>query len=220
MFEYHIRIRDRYHRPITSLAVLGDPHPEWRPDEYRKEQLGCEVRLRFPVVKLLELDVERLLAEEPRNLFTVVVAAHRAAQGTKGNKRLRVKVELAKRLYAMGLTAEEVRERFRFLEWMIGLSEEREQSFRSEMASYEEETKMPYVLSFERIGMEKGRLNTALNLSLRMLRRKLGDVSEAQEAVVRSLPVERVESLAEALLDFTTPEDLDTWLRENAAASP
>ncbi len=228
MFGYHARIWDRFRRPITSLAVLGDTQPEWRPDQFYMEQFGCETRFRFPVVKLLDLDVERLLEAAPTNLFTVVVAAHRAAQGTKGNERLRATVNLAKRLYGMGLTTEEVKERLRFLEWVIGLTAEQELSYRSQLEAYEE-TKMPYVLSFERVGIEKGleeglkkgleqgRQDAALTLCLRQLRRKIGAVSEAQEEALRSLPVERLEALADALLDFSAPEDLDNWLRSNAS---
>ncbi len=198
--------------------------------------MGCEMRFRFPVVKLLELDVETLLLERPENLFTVVVAAHRAAQGTKGNERLRATVYLAKRLFGLGLSREAALERLRFVEWIIGLTTEQELSFRSELKSYEKEEEMPYVLSFERIarqeglkdgleqgmergleqGLVRGLQEGELNVSLRQLRRKLGGVSAAQEAAVRSLPVERVEALADALLDFTTSDDLDAWLASNS----
>ncbi len=32
MFVYYYRIRDKYDKPLVSLAVLGDNHPDWRPD--------------------------------------------------------------------------------------------------------------------------------------------------------------------------------------------
>ena len=32
MFVYYYRIRDKHDKPLVSLAVLGDNHPDWRPD--------------------------------------------------------------------------------------------------------------------------------------------------------------------------------------------
>jgi hypothetical protein len=49
-------------------------------------------------------------------------------------------------------------------------------------------------------------------LALRLLRRKLGTVSPAAEAAVRTLSHERLEALADALLDFAAPDDLTCWL--------
>jgi len=37
-------------------------------------------------------------------------------------------------------------------------------------------------------------------------------LSPSQEEQIRSLAVEQLESLGEALLDFTNKSDLDTWL--------
>ena len=37
----------------------------------------------------------------------------------------------------------------------------------------------------------------------------------AQQAQIKSLPINKIESLAEALLDFKGMADLEIWLREN-----
>jgi hypothetical protein len=68
--------------------------------------------------------------------------------------------------------------------------------------------------------MEKGKLEGEQKVTLRLLRRRFGILSETQEAQIRRLPLERLEDLADALLDFTQPSDLETWLQErgNAAA--
>ncbi len=52
MFVYNYRVFDRHDRPVVSLAVLGDDHPDWRPDRFGYDLWGCEMGLRFPVVKL------------------------------------------------------------------------------------------------------------------------------------------------------------------------
>lgn len=54
MFIYHYRLYDRYRRPIVSMAVLGDDQFNWRPVQYQTELWGCQTRLRFPVVKLID----------------------------------------------------------------------------------------------------------------------------------------------------------------------
>jgi len=52
-------------------------------------------------------------------------------------------------------------------------------------------------------------------LILRLLKRRLGNVSHDLEAQIGSLPIDRLEDLGEALLDFTQMSDLIGWLDEN-----
>ena len=49
-------------------------------------------------------------------------------------------------------------------------------------------------------------------LVLRLLLRRCVQLSHEQELAVRALPLEKLEALAEALLDFDGPEALDAWL--------
>jgi predicted transposase YdaD len=49
-------------------------------------------------------------------------------------------------------------------------------------------------------------------LVLRQLTRKLGNIQPQLQAQIDNLPIERVESLGEALLDFTSLADLAAWL--------
>ena len=52
-------------------------------------------------------------------------------------------------------------------------------------------------------------------LVLKLLNRKLGNLSPQLHAIVSALSIDRVESLGEALLDFTSIADLETWLSQN-----
>jgi len=52
-------------------------------------------------------------------------------------------------------------------------------------------------------------------VTLRLLARRCGTLSAEQESVIRSLPLERLEALAEALLDFEGMADLNAWLSAN-----
>ena len=61
-------------------------------------------------------------------------------------------------------------------------------------------------------GREEGRQQEAASVTLRLLVRRCGPLSEATTARIKSLPLEQLESLAEALLDFQGADDLEAWL--------
>ncbi|MFO5493470.1 MAG: DUF2887 domain-containing protein, partial [Cuspidothrix sp.] len=61
-------------------------------------------------------------------------------------------------------------------------------------------------------GQQEGRQEGEANLLLRLLTKRCGMLSPSQEKQIRSLAVEQLESLGEALLDFTNKSDLDIWL--------
>ncbi len=62
-------------------------------------------------------------------------------------------------------------------------------------------------------GRAEGRVQEGIELVLRQLRRRFGVLAPELEQRVRMLTVERVEGLAEALLDFGGPADLEKWLQ-------
>jgi hypothetical protein len=60
--------------------------------------------------------------------------------------------------------------------------------------------------------MEQGVKRGKSDLVLRMLRKRFGSLDAESEGRVGQLSVEQLEELAEALLDFSAPSDLATWL--------
>jgi predicted transposase YdaD len=67
----------------------------------------------------------------------------------------------------------------------------------------------------EATGLERGRVEGERALVLKLLNRKLGKVSAKLQQRVNSLSIDRVEALGEALLDFTSIADLESWLSHN-----
>jgi predicted transposase YdaD len=65
-------------------------------------------------------------------------------------------------------------------------------------------------------GEALGEAREAAKVALRQLARRFGSLSEATTARIRALPLVQLEALAEALLDFSGPEDLASWLAANA----
>jgi hypothetical protein len=59
---------------------------------------------------------------------------------------------------------------------------------------------------------EEGRVQGAAQLVVRQLRRRIGNVSEAQARQIEALPLAQIEKLGEDLLDFATASDLERWL--------
>ncbi len=62
---------------------------------------------------------------------------------------------------------------------------------------------------------EKGKLEERLNLILRLLKRKLGNLPVQLEGKIRNLSFNTLENLAEDLLDFNSVSDLIQWLDRN-----
>jgi len=54
MFEYFIRIRQKYNKNITVLAVYTDENPHYHPKGYVYQFLGTELAFKFNTFKLLE----------------------------------------------------------------------------------------------------------------------------------------------------------------------
>lgn len=62
------------------------------------------------------------------------------------------------------------------------------------------------------LGREEGRQAEAAALTLRQLQRRCGILSHSQRDRIEALPLGALEQLADALLDFGGPEDLEGWL--------
>jgi predicted transposase/invertase (TIGR01784 family) len=62
---------------------------------------------------------------------------------------------------------------------------------------------------------EEGRQEGESALILRLLSRRIGEVTPEQRSQIQALSINQLEALGEALLDFTKPGDLEEWLRSH-----
>jgi predicted transposase/invertase (TIGR01784 family) len=67
----------------------------------------------------------------------------------------------------------------------------------------------------EAIGEARGKAEGEVSLVIKLLTRKLGNLTPQLLDRVNSLQLDRVESLGEALLDFTSIAELEIWLSQN-----
>jgi predicted transposase YdaD len=62
------------------------------------------------------------------------------------------------------------------------------------------------------VGLEQGREEATLNLVIRLLTKRFGEISQEKRSSISTLSLPVLEDLSEALLDFTSLTDLQTWL--------
>jgi hypothetical protein len=93
------------------------------------------------------------------NPFAAVVLAHLKTLETRRQpaERCQWKLRVVKGLFERGLTAEQVRQLFRLIDWLMDLPPELARQFADQLYHFEEERKMPYITSVERLAREKGR---------------------------------------------------------------
>lgn len=171
MYIYNYRIFDKSYRPVTSLAILADEIDSWRPGSYSSEQWGCKINFEFPMVKLMDYadKIEELL--EQTNPFAIITAAHLKTKATKNNPQERYtwKWTITRALYEKGFSTKDILALYRLVDWLMMLPEDMTKKFTQDLIAYEEEKKMPYITSAERIGMDKGELLNAREMLLEAL---------------------------------------------------
>jgi len=207
MYVYNYRIFDRYNRAVASLAVLADDDPAWRPTEFRNQLFGCEASLRFPAVKLLDFGAHEALLEASANPFAQVVLAHLKARQTRDNPadRHAWKLRLVRGLYERGFSAKDVRELFRVIDWLMALPVTLEKVFWQDVAQIQEERRMPFITTPERVGLRRGiRLGIESLLKVKFAEEGLKLMPEIEEIH----ETEKLEAILKALETATSPDEV------------
>ncbi|MFO5527304.1 MAG: hypothetical protein ACLBM1_05630 [Cuspidothrix sp.] len=90
-------------------------------------------------------------------------------------------LSLVRMLLESGLSRQDIRQLFRFIDWIMVLPEELAISFKTEIKSYEEARKMRYVTSIERLAKQEG-IEEGLQEG-----RQLGVIQSSQDSVIEVL---------------------------------
>jgi Domain of unknown function (DUF4351) len=222
IFTYSFRIFDYLGQPATSVVILCDSDPNWRPKKYSYAMPGTTLNFEFSTVKLLDYRDRWDELEASQNPFAWVVMAHLKMQETRRDKPSRKvwKMRLIRGLHESGYNKTDVLNVFNFVDWVLGLPKPLEIEFWRELKTYEEGRKVPYITSVERIGYERGVEEgaelKARSLLLRMLDRKVGSIPSQILAQINGLSIAQLDSLGDALLDFTSIDDLTGWLDDQS----
>jgi len=157
MFIYYYRIRDRYQKPVISLAVLTDTQPSFRPKHYSDTIAGCSIRFEFETVKLLDWQdkTDQLLQHD--NPFGLLIAAQLTAKLIKdGKNRVDNLIGYYRLATQKKLPREQVVQLVVFLEWIVALPEDLTPYYNEQLEHLEEDSKMTYISIIERQGIQKG----------------------------------------------------------------
>ena len=101
---------------------------------------------------------------------------------------------------------------FGFVDWVLQLPGPQELAFWQEVQEMEEEKRMRYITSVERIGiqqgMQQGMQQGQADLVLRLLSRRFGAVSSPLATVVRSVHSEQMPDLLDVALTAGTLDEV------------
>jgi len=123
--------------------------------------------------------------------------------------------------------ANDLREIFRLVDWMMRLPEDLSRTFEQALAALEESLNMPYVTSVERIAEERGetrgraegRAEGGSQVLLKLLAKVRGPLPAEVEYRVRRLSLQDLEALTEAVLDFRSVLDVEVWLESREGST-
>ena len=167
IYIYNYRIFDKYkdkNIEVISLAVLTDEDEKYRPDEYSVKRCGFELRLKIPIVKIIDYQIKKELIEKLESstspMAMVVKAQLRSfeAKRNNSNEKFNIKKNLIRQCLERGYTRKQIESLIKFIDWIITLPEGLENQLSDEISKIEEEHKMAYVTSWERIAEKRGRL--------------------------------------------------------------
>jgi hypothetical protein len=125
-------------------------------------QWGFELRMKIPIVKIIDFNYNKEMQdklERTDNPMAMVVNAQLKSYELKkaGNKKKStVKWELIRQCYERGYTKKRIDALLKFIDWLIRLPDDLDKQLTKKVSKLEEEYKMPYVTSWERIAKKEG----------------------------------------------------------------
>ena len=212
MYIYNYRAFDLYQRPVISLAILGDERLNWRPSSYGYAFAGCEVNLKFPIVKLLDYEPAWESLEQSNNPFAIIVMAHLKTKATTGKpqERERWKWNIVRGLYDKGYERAEIIKLFQVIDRMMTLPQELAQSFEERLNRYEEERRMPLLSNMEL----RGALLNARESVITVLRSRFGEVpTEFTETINNIEDLSLLKQLLERAVTVNSLADFQQFLK-------
>lgn len=101
MARYHTGLRERFGRPVISLALLADPGLHWRPERFDADEAGCSLSVTFRIAKLQDFRDQRtqLAAANNPAAFTALVHLHASTTRRNPAQRELAKQQLARLLH-------------------------------------------------------------------------------------------------------------------------
>jgi predicted transposase YdaD len=171
------------------------------------------LKFNYQVIQLNQLNWRDFL-----NSQNPVASALMSKMNIAPADRPKVKAECLRLLVTLKLNPAKMQLISGFIDTYLRLNKIEEQKFAAEIGSLipaEKEEVMQIVTSWMEQGIEQGRqeaITKEKDLIVRQIKRKVGNIDMELETRIKSLNLEVIEVLAEAIFDFATVEDLRNWL--------
>ncbi|NJM66214.1 MAG: DUF4351 domain-containing protein [Acaryochloris sp. RU_4_1] len=214
VFHTFAHLDAKYNLPIYPIILQASASAQpLETNGYRVEFVDRKV-LDFSFVAI---QLDRLNWRDFLQRRNPVAAALMPAMNVQPFDRPVVKAECLRLLTNLRLDSKHVKVITQFIEVFLTLNSTEEQILQTEMERMgllERERITNLLIRSKQENLQQGAEREALTLVLRLLHRRIGDLSPDLEVQVRRLAVNQIEDLGEALLDFNTGEDLRNWLQQ------
>ena len=216
MFIYNYRAFDLYHKPVISLAILGDESKSWRPNSYQYGLGESEVKIKFSIVKLLDYQWEDLT--QSHNLFAIVVMAHLKTKATTSNltEREQWKWNLTRLFYEKGYNRQEIADLYKVIDLMMALPEELQFSFEEKLTQYQEERTMPLLTNIERRALARGAKENCQQNIIKILQNRFDNIPELMVKTINQIDdISLLENLLLPSISVNSLEEFQQLISSN-----
>ncbi|NJN58966.1 MAG: Rpn family recombination-promoting nuclease/putative transposase [Leptolyngbyaceae cyanobacterium SL_5_9] len=233
MLDYWVRLYRRYRLPITQVLVLLRPPSSGTVIETRFQVETT--RHDYRVVRMWEQDPEIFLRDPALLPLATLAATNQPEQLMSRIAEEVSKIELSERrqeiatctqvLAGLRFDKEFIRSFFRgesMRESVIyqeilkeGLQEGRQRGLQQGLQEGLQQGLQEGLQQGLQEGLQQGLQQGELSLVLRQLSRRVGEIPVELKAQIQALSLSQLEELGEALLDFSSLEDLMVWLRSH-----
>ncbi|MDB9399682.1 DUF4351 domain-containing protein [Microcystis aeruginosa CS-567/02-A1] len=210
MFHYFARLDAKFLMPIFPIVIFSYDEPK-RPEK-------SQYLVNFPHRKILEfnyvaIQLNNLNWRSFLNKPNPVAAALMAKMNFPPEERIKVKLECLRMLVTLQLNPAKIELISGFIDTYLKLNTTEEQELNAELHQanlIEEEKIMEIVTSWMERGIEQGEQK----IIKRQLKRRFNHITPAIESRINELSSEQIESLADAIFDLQSLEDLIHWLEQ------
>ena len=223
MFRYFARLDEKLDLPIYPIVIFSYDSPKTvAVNNYQINFPDFEVlKFNYQVVQLNQLNWRDFLTRQ-----NPVASALMSKMSIAPEDRPKVKAECLRLLVTLKLNPAKMQLISGFIDTYLRLNKIEEDKFQIEVGTLiteEKEEVMQIVTSWMEEGIEKGiergiergiekGIEREKNLIIRQINRKFGQINLELETKIRSLNIEIIEVLGEAIFDLDDVEDLRNWL--------
>jgi hypothetical protein len=173
------------------------------------------LQFKYKVIQLNRMSWRKFV-HQPNPVAAALMSKMKMAE----RDRPKVKLECLRLLATLKLNPARTKLIGNFIENYLQLNAVETQKYEREFAALapeERKATVEMMNSWERTGFNKGLQEGKENLVMRQIRKRFGSLSPQVMQRLDQMPADQLDELGEALFDFVTLADLETWLSQSSA---